>query len=144
MKTLLVPVDFSDVTARVVEYAGTMAKTFDASLVLLHIADPEPEFIGYEPGPQTVRDAVAETISEEHRRLHQLDEQLEADGLKVTALVIQGYPVEKILAEAEKHDADMIIMGSHGHGALRNLLVGSVTEGVMRKAACPVLVIPAG
>jgi len=142
MKTILVPVDFSDCAVDVTETAASIAKAFSARIILLHVAAPEPEFIGYEPGPQTVRDTVARELATEHKLLHEMDHRLEAKGLSVTSLVIQGYPVEKILEEANKLHADLIVMGSHGHGALRNLLVGSVTEGVMRRSRCPVLVVP--
>lgn len=142
MKTMLVPVDFSDVTAALLEAAASQSKAFGAKVVILHVAEPEPEFIGYEPGPQSVRDAVARQLVSEHKQTHDLQQQLIAQDIDATALVIQGYPVERILAEAEKLKADLIIMGSHGHGALRHLLVGSVTEGVMRRAQCPVLVVP--
>jgi nucleotide-binding universal stress UspA family protein len=142
MKTILVPVDFSDCAVDVTEMAASIAKAFSARVILLHVAAPEPEFVGYKPGPQTVRDTVARELVSEHTLLHEMDHRLEAKGLSVTSLVIQGYPVEKILEEAIKFHADMIVMGSHGHGALRNLLVGSVTEGVMRRSSCPVLVVP--
>ncbi|MEY2831959.1 MAG: hypothetical protein RLZZ574_1217, partial [Cyanobacteriota bacterium] len=61
----------------------------------------------------------------------------------VTPLLVQGATIETILREASKLRADMIIIGSHGHGALYRALVGNVTEGVIRKALCPILVIPA-
>lgn len=142
MKTILVPVDFSEVSEKVMDTAALMAKSFNAKLVLLHVAAPEPEFIGYDPGPVSVRNSVARELVDEHQRIHRMDKQLEQRGLSVTSLLIQGYPVEKILEEAAKLKADMIVMGSHGHGALHNLLVGSVAEGVMRKTTCPVLVVP--
>ena len=50
--------------------------------------------------------------------------------------------MEKALQEMVRLKADVVVMGSHGHSALRNVLVGSVTEGVLRKAGCPVLVVP--
>lgn len=142
MKTILVPVDFSDCAAKVLEVAAKTARAFNARLILLHVASPEPEFLGYEPGPQTVRDSVARELVEEHRMVRQMEQGLREQGLDVSALVIQGYPVEKVLDEAIRCKADLLIMGSHGHGTLRNLLVGSVTEGVLRKAGCPVLVVP--
>ena len=142
MKTILVPVDFSDVTSALLETAMVQAKAFSAKIILLHVAAPEPEFIGYEPGPQSVRDAVARQLSSEHKETHKLQQQLTNEGFNTTALVIQGYPAQSILAEAEKLHADLIIMGSHGHGALRHLLVGSVTEGVMRHTTCSVMVVP--
>jgi nucleotide-binding universal stress UspA family protein len=142
MKTILVPVDFSDVTSRVIDEAVRLAKAFSARLILLHVAQPEPEFIGYDPGPPSVRNSVARELVEEHKRIHALDHLLEQEGLKVTSLVVQGYPLEKIIAEADKFKVDLIVMGSHGHGMLYHLLVGSVAEGVLRQARCPVLVVP--
>ncbi len=142
MKHILVPVDFSDITARVVDQALAMARAFGAELTLLHVVPPEPEFVGYEPGPQTVRDDVARQVHEEHRLLGELDRQVEAAGVKSTALLLQGYPVEKIAKEAARLPADLVVVGSHGRSALRHLLVGSVTDGVLRAVACPVLVVP--
>jgi nucleotide-binding universal stress UspA family protein len=143
VKIILIPVDFSDVTEKVIASGAQVARAFGAKVCLLHVAASEPEFIGYEPGPQTVRDSVARHISEAHRMLHGLARDQESAGLAATALVVQGYPVEKILSEAAKLGADLIVIGSHGHGMLHHLLVGSVTEGVLKKARCPVLVVPA-
>lgn len=144
MKTILVPVDFSSVTERVVQAASDLAQGGAARIHLLHVAPPEPEFVGYEPGPQSVRDTVARSRHEEHRRLKELEKALAARGLAVTALLVQGFTVEKILSEAARLSADLIVMGSHGHGALRQLLVGSATDGVLRKAPCPVVIVPPG
>ena len=143
MKQILVPVDLSDVTERVLEQARRLARVTGAHLTLLHVAPPEPEFIGYEPGPPSVRQAAARGLAEEHRRVQALCRQLEEEGLQATALVMQGYPAEKILQEAARLCAGLVVMGSHGHGALHHLLVGSVTEAVLRKATCPVVVVPA-
>jgi nucleotide-binding universal stress UspA family protein len=142
MKTILVPIDFSDVTPRVVETARSMARAFAARLVLLHVSEPEPDFIGFEPGPMAVRTAVARDFKKEHQKLEELRVSAATDGVEVLALHIQGPMVEKILDEATKHGADGIVMGSHGHGALFEFLVGSVTSGVLRAAKCPVLVVP--
>ena len=66
-----------------------------------------------------------------------------ADGTEVLAFHIQGPIVDKVLDEADKHGADLIVVGSHGHGALFEFLVGSVTSGILRASKCPVLVVPA-
>lgn len=142
MKTILAAVDFSLVTEPVVAMGVRLAKVFGARLVLLHVAPPDPSFVGYDAGPQTVRDAVAEELREEHRELQALQERTAAQGVEAHSLFIQGPTVEKILAEAEQQDADMIVIGSHGHGALYQLLVGSISEGVLRHASCPVMVVP--
>jgi nucleotide-binding universal stress UspA family protein len=142
MKTILVPIDFSDCVPDLTAMAVRLAKALGARVVLLHVSAPEPEFIGYEPGPQSVRDSIAQQLAELHRRMHNLEALLTDEGVAVTALTIQGYPVDKILEQSVKLEADLIIMGSHGHGALYTLLVGSVAEGVMRKSDRPVLVVP--
>jgi len=143
LETILVPIDFSDVSTLVVEHAGTMAKAFGGRVVLLHIAEPEPDFVGFEAGPPAVRMSTAQEFRGEHRRLEEYKQQLTAAGVEVLALHIQGSLAEKVLEEAERQSADLIVMGSHGHGALYNLLVGSVTSGVVKHAKCPVLIVPA-
>lgn len=144
MKQILVPIDFSDVTGRVVGEVRRMATLTGAAITMVHVAAPNPDFVGFEPGPASVRDSVAQHMREEHRQLQAIEKELKRDGFVVTALLIQGYPVEKILMEAGRIKADLIVMGSHGHGLLRHLVVGSVTDGVLRKAPCPVLIVPAG
>jgi nucleotide-binding universal stress UspA family protein len=142
MKTILAPIDFSDVTGAVVQSAAGIAKAFQASLYLLHVAPPDPDFIGYEPGPQTVRDSVAQKFRKEHHQLQELEADIRSKGLDIHALLVQGATAEKILQEAKRLQAEMIVIGSHGHGALQKLLVGSVAEGILRKAPCPVLIVP--
>jgi nucleotide-binding universal stress UspA family protein len=143
MKNILVPVDFSDITAQVVETARKFSAAFQGRVVLLNVAEPEPDFVGFEAGPPTVRVAVARDFKAERQRLDELKNQLAAGGSEVTALHIQGPIVEKILYEAGEQKADLIIIGSHGHGAFYDLLVGSVTQGVIKGAHCPVVVVPA-
>ena len=63
-------------------------------------------------------------------------------GLDATALLVEGAAAELIVEQAAKLDVDMIIVGSHGHGAMRQLLLGSVSEGVLHRSKCPVLVVP--
>ena len=143
MKTILVPIDFSDVSNLVVDTAGKFAAAFESRIVLLNVAEPEPDFVGFEPGPPTVRMAVARDFKVEHQQLEKFKARCQAVGGEVTALHIQGPIVEKIIHEAGEQQADLIVIGSHGHGALYDLLVGSVTQGVIKEARCPVVVVPA-
>jgi len=142
VRTILAALDFSPVSTAVVELAASLAANFSAELTLLHVAAPDPSFIGYEPGPQTVRDARAHELRSEHRDIQGLAEGLRERGIATHALLIQGPTVEKILAEAERLGADVIVVGSHGHGALHRALLGSVSEGVVRAGSFPVLVVP--
>ena len=143
MKTILVPIDLSDITPRVVDHAGRLARAFDAHLWLVHVAAPDPDFVGFKTGPQYVRDHRAEVLRQEHRDLHDLRDRLRADGLNAEALLIQGPTTESILEEAADLGAELIVMGSHGRSGLFKALVGSVCEQVLRDSPVPVCVIPA-
>ncbi len=143
LRKLLAAIDFSPVSKAVVEHAASLAAAFSAELTLVHVAAPDPELVGYEAGPQTVRDHRAREIRTEHQELQAIAEDLREREITARALLIQGPAVEKILAEAERLQADVIVIGSHGHGALYRALIGSIGEGVVRAARCPVLVVPA-
>jgi nucleotide-binding universal stress UspA family protein len=110
----------------------------------MHVAAPDPAFVGWDPGPDVVRHQRATDLRDEHRQVQEFAEKLRARGIDTQALLIQGSTVETILERAEKLDADLIVLGSHGHGALYRALLGSISEGVVRKSACPVLIVPAG
>ena len=64
--------------------------------------------------------------------------------LSAHALLIQGPTVDKILSEARRIEADLIVMGSHGHGAVFRALLGGVSENVLRRAECPITIVPHG
>lgn len=140
---ILAALDFSEVTEKVLDQGERLAEALSAELVLLHVAAPDPEFVGFEAGPETTRQARARELRDEHRRLQEMADALRARGLSAMALLIQGPTVEKILAEAERLGAQFIVIGSHGHGVLHRALLGSVSEGVVRGARCPVHVVPA-
>ena len=143
MKRILAAIDLSDISSAVVEQASQLARSFGARLWLLHVVPPDPEFVGYEVGPQSVRDAVATELRGEHRRVQQLADELLESGIDVIPRTVQGPTVETVLREAEEHEVDTIVMGTHGHGALYRALLGTVSEGVMRKTRVPLLLIPA-
>jgi len=140
---VLAAIDFSEVTERVVDTLRQMAATFAARVWLVHVAPPDPAFVGYEAGPRAVREQVAVEHHERHRQLQQVADRLRSDGIEATALLVQGPTVAKILAEAERLQAALIVLGSHGQGTMYDLLVGSVSEGVVRASKVPVLLVPA-
>jgi len=143
MKAILAAIDFSPVSDRVVALAAELARHFRCPLRLLHVAAEEPAFVGYGPGPQPVRDQRARDLRAEHRAIQERAAALRAEGIEAVGLLIQGIAVEKILAEARASGAGLLVLGSHGRSGLSRLLVGSVSEGVLRHAPCPVLVVPA-
>ena len=138
---VLALIDFSDVTQSVVETATRLGRSIHADLLLLHVAAPDPDFVGYDVGPETVRDDVAHELRDEHRQIAALAETITADGVACRAIMVQGPTVATALEHADRHAASWIVVGSHGHGSLFNLIVGSVSEGILKSAKCPVVVV---
>jgi len=148
---ILVCVDLSESTEKIVKKVEEIAQALSAKVWLLHVAEPDPDFVGLDvdpqvglnADPQAVRDALAKGFHGEHFHIQKIADRLRKAGLDATALLVQGATVEVILKEASKLDVDMIIVGSHGRSAMYQLLVGSVSEGVLHGAECPILVVPA-
>ena len=137
-----VVVDLSEISSNVVDEAIKFAKATDAEVWLLHVAEPEPEFVGSKVDTEVMRDVHAEEFHKEHRQLQLYASQFEKSGLKTTALLIQGETVKTILNQAKRHTADIIVMGSHKKGALAHLILGSTSEGVLHHSNIPVMIIP--
>jgi len=138
----LVALDFSHSTTPVLQTVANLATRKDDKIWLIHVAEPNPAFIGYEAGPDVVRGQIAEEFKREHQEIQRQADRLREDGFDATALLIKGPVVKSILETAKKHEADIIVMGSHGHSAVYQILVGSISEGVLHKAECPVLLVP--
>jgi nucleotide-binding universal stress UspA family protein len=146
MRKMLVPVDFSDAQGRLIEAAEAEAKIRGASLFLLHVIEPAAEVAGFETDPEMMRLRIGQDLEAEQRiegeRLRDLAKQVEVRGVKCESAVRFGLPADEILSAAAEHQADLLVMGSHGHGALYHLFTGSVVTGVLKRTPCPVLVVP--
>lgn len=142
MKIILTPVDFSAATARVIEAASELAQAVDGQLVLLHVVQPPMVTSDYGLAMENVQEILAVSEKAASRQLSHLNDQLAKKSLSAKSVQASGVPVATILEQAVKQDADYIVMGSHGHTALYDLLVGSTTHGVLMKAPCPVLIVP--
>jgi nucleotide-binding universal stress UspA family protein len=139
---ILTAVDFSDPTDMILRVTSKLAKRLEARVWLLHVAEPEPDFVGYNTGPDVVRGQVANEYREEHRAIQKLADSLREAGVDATALLIQGPTVETTLKQSRKLDVDLIVVGSHGHSAIYDVLVGSYSAGILRKSDVPVMVVP--
>ena len=139
---ILVCVDLSESTKIIVETIKELAKPLSARVWLLHNAEPEPDKVEFKVDPIAAREELAKRFHGEHRQIQDLAEQLREEGINTTALLVHGATVDTILTEASDLDVDMIVVGSHGRGAMYQLLVGSVSEGVLHKSRLPVLVVP--
>jgi nucleotide-binding universal stress UspA family protein len=139
---ILTAIDFSDPTELILKVTRRLAKRLGASVWLVHVAEPEPDFVGYDVGPDVVRDQVARRFKTEHRALQEHTEAMRAEGIKARAILVQGATVETLLELAKKQESDMIIVGSHGRGMVAEILLGSVSAGLIRRSTCPVTVVP--
>jgi nucleotide-binding universal stress UspA family protein len=140
--SILVAVDLSPASKKVIEAAGKVAKLTGAAVYILHVAEPEPDFVGYDAGPEVVRTQVAQELRREHRDVQALAEKLRNDDIDATALLVRGPTVETTLKEADNLKAELIVVGTHGHGAVYDVLIGSYSAGIIRKSTLPVLVVP--
>ncbi|HSI65711.1 MAG TPA: universal stress protein [Candidatus Saccharimonadia bacterium] len=144
MKTIVALVDFSDMTFKLLKQAHQLASAFGSEVILLHVVSPDPVVVDFGMAPTVYRPPSPETIAAEGNRLAELQESLEKFGVRTTTRQIQGTRVEDLIEECRRLGAELIIVGSHGHGAVYNLLVGSITSQILKSAPCPVLVVPNG
>jgi nucleotide-binding universal stress UspA family protein len=132
-KKILAPTDFSDLSARGVRYACQLAKDVGAEVTILNVVTVDES--GINKGEM-----------EEHKqRLEEFVVKNVADvgaNLRIRKVVDAGQPYGAIVDCAEKERIDLIVMSSHGRSGLSRMLIGSVTDKVLRGAPCPILVVP--
>jgi nucleotide-binding universal stress UspA family protein len=142
MKNILVTLDFHGKEEVLINKAKEIAKPFNAKIWLLHIAAPEPDFVGYEVGPQYMRDSVAEDLRKEHRLLQKYALDLQEMEIAAEGLLIQGATIDMIIEESKKLKIDMIISGHHERSFIYKAFIGSVSSQIIKKSKIPVLIVP--
>lgn len=146
MKKILAAIDFSDATSGVVSKATDLAKAFGAELHLLHVIEPEPTYTAYGFAPEefpAIHSFHEETRKRALKTLDELAAKLIANsGVHAVTHLENGSPLIQLEATTKDIDADLVILGSHGHNIVASLLLGSVAEGMVRKSIVPTLVIP--
>ena len=142
MKTILVPIDFSFITERTVDTACTLARATNSAVCFLHVIQENMYFDGMGiPVPSTRDDGDAMAF-EARRALNEYVGVATSTGLTATAFVMRGHPPTRILEKAAEVKPEFIVLGSHGHGSLHGFLVGSSAQGVLKRAECPVVIVP--
>jgi len=132
-RTILVPTDFSASADHAWQVACQLARATGARLILLHVIPPE--IAGYQAVLQGL------PVTEYRQQAEHALDKYHADGLPLEKRLEEGEPAETILQVAKETAADCIVIGSHGHGALTRMLLGSVAEKVVRKAPAMVLIV---
>ena len=141
-KIILAPVDFSDVTDRVLREAASLARMLGGKVVLINVTEPTTGVVDYAAIVVAVAQVNEATVKYSVERLKQLADRLVAEGVEADAVHATGTPVSEILDQARTLAADYIVMGSHGHTAFYDLLVGGTAHGILKRAACPVIIVP--
>lgn len=126
-----------------VSEAGVLSKALGARVVLLNVLQPPAITSEYGPFMENIGEIVLVAEKSAAKQLARLQEQLAKDEVPADVQQLTGAPVLKILELAAQETADYIVMGSHGHTAFYDLLVGSTTHGVLLKSRCPVIIVPA-
>jgi nucleotide-binding universal stress UspA family protein len=136
---ILAPVDFSPGSQASVEYAVTLAKALHCAVTLLYVYQRPDLMEAIVPGADNALDLVADRALVTKRLETMGGEATKRTDVEVHALVVPGSPAAEILSLASTQGFGMIVMGTHGRTGLPHLLMGSVTEAVVRGAGCPVL-----
>jgi nucleotide-binding universal stress UspA family protein len=136
-KNIVMAVDGSEYSHRAVEYARSLAERYEANLWLLHVFSHTSDLLGYQDFEKLYakRKSAGQTILDDAQKI------LGSTTFKVHAELLEGSEAEAILTVAENNKADLIVMGTRGFGAVKGLLVGSVSRKVIHLSKCPVMVI---
>ncbi|MCZ6544281.1 MAG: universal stress protein [Chloroflexi bacterium] len=140
IQLILVPIDFSDQAAVVIDWATHLAEQHSSKILLLHVYHLPVEFQQLE-GAYLPPDFWSNVKQEAEQQLASHSQKIRTHQVEVEALVREGYPATVIVEAAESHGADLIVIGTHGHTGLKHLLLGSIAERVVQKAPCPVLTV---
>ncbi len=142
IKKILVPVDFSKHSDYAMRYAADLAHDFGAELLILHVVPEGDLRTMYDYPPDFPLDQI---LDDQKKAAEQRFAEIVADeakrGLKVTPLVYSGSVYEEIIQTASAQKVDLIVIATHGRTGLARVLLGSVTEKVVRLAPCPVLTV---
>jgi nucleotide-binding universal stress UspA family protein len=117
-----------------------LANKFNVKVILQHVIEYPTIYMSYGYGAE-FNTIVTQVQDEGRKRIDAMKNKIEQEGLTVQAETSRGSPFYEIVATARKHEVDLIVMATHGHGAVQHMLMGNTAEKVVRKAPCPVLTI---
>jgi nucleotide-binding universal stress UspA family protein len=144
IRRILCPIDFSAASRHALEHAVQMARWYESRVSVLYVHQPlivpNPPLVTVDTSDDVVRtDVDPEQVD---RELREWLAPAERAGLQTDIIVEHGGPAGRILDHAVSLGADLIVMGTHGRSGFERLVLGSVTEKVLRKSKVPVLTVP--
>ena len=143
MKTIVAPIDFSAASQQVVAEAVDLARALRARLIVMHVVQP-PVITDSDVGARMSADYAAMASESAAKQLSALQKKLQLRGITIETRHVTGSPGRSIVDLAGALDASYVVLGSHGHGAIYDLVIGSTTTRVLKHAPCPVVVVPGG
>ncbi|MDQ0477402.1 MULTISPECIES: universal stress protein [Chryseobacterium] len=142
MINIILPVDFSEATDKLVEGAVKFAKETSGKIYLIHVAPSDIGFAIGDMGFQYFPEVEQNEIKQELLQLNTIEQRIIAQGIDCEHLLKQGVAGDIILEYAKDKRAGYIVMGSHGRSNMYDVFVGSLTKELTRRSPIPVLVIP--
>lgn len=139
---ILVAANLEESDHQLLLHASQHAIAFGSKVWIIHVAAPEPDFVGYDVGPQYIRDSRAENLKTEHQILADYMKKMEQQGIDCTALLISGPTTDTLLEEIEKLKIDLLIMGELKRGFLYETLFGHTSTKILKHVRIPVLIVP--
>jgi nucleotide-binding universal stress UspA family protein len=141
LRKILVATDFSESADAAVAYGRAFARTFDATLYLLHVVDDMYLRLGRDAYAAVLPDLQEDVEREARQRLARIAADDELSSLTVEMVITSGATAQAIVDYAEKETIQLIIVGTHGRSGVAHFFMGSVAERVVRTAHCPVLTV---
>jgi nucleotide-binding universal stress UspA family protein len=142
-KKILYPTDFSDVSKKALDYIKQLKEAGTKEVVVLHVIDErEIEHIGHLPEVSiNVKDLEKRREEYAKEEMKAIEAELKKSGFTVKTKIEKGIPFTDILKAEEEEDVSLVVIGSHGKSCVAEMLLGSVSEKVVRKSGKPVFVI---
>jgi nucleotide-binding universal stress UspA family protein len=139
--TILFANDFSENSEHAFDYALTLAKKFEAKLVIIHVINEPVDLRGFYVPHISFENLEKEIAESAEKMMEKFCRTKIRDFSKYETLVISGIPYEEIIKKAGEINAGLIVLGTHGRKGLDHILFGSTAERVVRNAPCPVMSI---
>ena len=140
-KKILYPTDFSDVSKKALGYLIQLKNVGTEEIIVLHVIDAKGIDAIYRYGAGNAETVIREITKEAKEEGKKIEKKLMQSDLNVKVIIKRGVPLKEILKIEEKEKISVIIIGSHGKTNLEEMLLGSVSEKVIRQSKSPVLVI---
>lgn len=139
-KKILFPTDFSDASRKAVKYIKQLKGSGAQEVIVLHVID-EKELLVLSRVPEQYLQITAQMEKEITKEMNAVEADMAADGFRVKLKVKTGNPFTGIMTTAAEENVSIIVVGSHGRSNIEEMLLGSVSENVIRHAKVPLLVI---